>query len=70
MKCIKSIQPPLSLRLWKNKFTLIEEQAGIITKTLPAPNVADSLRFKRHFIKGMPFLYSFDPHARPTTYDV
>ncbi|WP_375627704.1 MULTISPECIES: hypothetical protein [unclassified Bartonella] len=28
------------LRLWKSK-------AGIITKTLPAPNVADSLRFKR-----------------------
>ncbi|WP_375664981.1 hypothetical protein [Bartonella sp. CL162QHHD] len=63
MKCIKSIQPPYlyaygetSLRLWKN-------EAGIITKTLPAPNVADSLRFKRLFIKGMPFLYSFAPHA-------
>ncbi len=47
MKCIKSIQPPLSLRLWKNTFTLIEEQGRHHHKTLPAPNVADSLRFKR-----------------------
>ncbi len=59
MKGIKSIQPSLSLRLWRNK-------AGTITKTLPAPNVAGNLQFERRFIKGMAFLYSFYPHGPPT----
>ncbi|WP_208438526.1 hypothetical protein [Bartonella grahamii] len=78
---ITPISQTLSIKAWKsphegNKihstlpiFTFMEEHTGSITKTLPAPNVADSLQFKRQFIKGMAFLYSFDPHD-PLTYDV